>query len=118
MKKYLDLVPVSSLVLSIILTFIFPEKTAYQVSLVVSATIFSYQQWLFKQEAPNYQKKIEEIQKAISSTQEELYKLDEHHKKELAQELSQIKDDIGKMSISLTKVPGVAAPREKARVQF
>lgn len=118
MKKYLDLVPVGSLVISIVLSFIFPEKLAYQVGLVVSSVLFAYQQWLFKQEAPDYSKILSELENHIKFTQSEVSRLEELRKEELAKELAQIKDDIGKMSISLTKVPGVSAPREKARIQF
>ena len=118
MKKYLDHVPVVFVVSSFIFLLLHLEKSNAAIAFIASVLLFAYQQWLFKQESPDYSANIKEVESNLNILLEivENNKKDADHK--LESELLKIKDDIGKMSMSLAKVPGVVPTKPKDKVYF
>lgn len=112
MKKYLDVIP--AILLLIFSTFIIfkSDSIGAAVGLIVSAFIFGYQQYLFRTEQPDI---LGELEKLRKETDERVMKI--QSKAEV--ELTQLRDDVAKFSLNMTRVPGmVDKTKERPKIQF
>lgn len=112
MKKILDAFPAVLLLAFFIYLGINPISIGPIVGFVASSLLFAYQQYLFRTEQPDLRVELEAIQSEFLS------KL-ETQKKETQKEFTDLKTDLAKFSLSMSRIPGVSEkPKEKQRVQF
>lgn len=112
MKKYLDAIP--AILLLIFSTFIIlrPDSIGASVGLVATALVFCYQQYLLRTEQPDI---MAELQKLRADTDARVFSI----QSKAEAELTQLRDDVAKFSLSMTRVPGVVEkPKDRPKVTF
>jgi len=78
------------------------------VGFIASTFLFAYQQYLFRTEQPDLNKDIQDLHKKIELT-----------KIESSKELTELKTELAKFSLSMARVPGVVEkPKDKPKIQF
>lgn len=112
MKKYLDAFPAVLLLSFFIYIAINPISVGPIVGFIASSFLFAYQQYLFRTDQPDLSLQLKQIHA-------ELYNKIESSKQEAAKELSDLKNDMAKFSLSMSRVPGIMdKPKDKPKVQF
>ncbi len=112
MKKYLDAFPAVLVLFFSIYIAINPVSLGPIVGFVASALIFAYQQYLFRTEQPDI---LAELEKLRKETDARVHKIQESAETQL----TQLRDDVAKFSISMARVPGVVEkPKDRPKVSF
>lgn len=112
MKKYLDAFPAVLLFAFFIYIAINPVSLGPIVGFVASALLFAYQQYLFRTEQPDI---LAELEKLRSETDTRVM----HIQSKAEAELTQLRDDVAKFSLTMARVPGVMErPKDKPKIQF
>lgn len=112
MKKALEAFPAILILIFTIILVKHPEHIGSAVGLVCSSFLFGYQQYLFRTEQPDLSQEIKRIHV-------ELYNKIELSKQDTAKELTDLKTELSKFSISMARIPGVVEkPKDKIKVQF
>jgi hypothetical protein len=112
MKKYLDAFPAFASIFFLIYIAINPESIGPIVGFVASVCLFAYQQYLFRTEQPDIMAELAKVREELASSVVDL-------KEKAGKEITQLRDDVAKFSLSMTRVPGaVEKPRERTKVQF
>ncbi len=112
MKKYLDAFPAVLLLSFFIYIAINPISLGPIVGFVASSILFAYQQYLFRTEQPD-------LSKELSKLNLELLDRIESSRIEYHKELSELKNDISKFSLTMSRIPGVVEkPKDRPKVQF
>lgn len=112
MKKLLDLVPLALLLFFLIAITLKPDTGAFIIGLVSSCLLFAYQQYLFRTEQPDI---LGELEKLRKETDERVMKI----QTKAENELTSLRDDVAKFSLSMARVPGVVErPKDRPKVQF
>lgn len=114
MKKLTNYVPVVSFVTFSVLSAINPD---YYLCLLFSGLAFCYQQWLFKQESPDYSKQIEELVSSHESNLEQIRQTQIEQFNKFQRDISEMKDTVGGLSLGMSKVaPQIVSQKQK--IQF
>lgn len=112
MKKYLDAFPATLLLIFTALVIAKPQLESLVVGLCVSAVLFGYQQFLIRTEQPDI---LAELQKLRQETDARVMNI----QSKAEAELTQLRDDVAKFSLSMARVPGVVEkPKDRPKVQF
>lgn len=112
MKKYLDALPALFSILFLFAIIYKPDGIGFVFGFIASAFLFGYQQYLFRTEQPNI---MAELEKLRLETDARVMKIQESAEKEL----TQLRDDVAKFSLSMTRVPGVVEkPKDRPKVTF
>ena len=112
MKKILDAFPAVLLFAFFIYIAINPISLGPIVGFVASACLFAYQQYLFRTEQPDILGELEKLRKETDARV-----LHIQTKAEI--ELTQLRDDVAKFSLTMARVPGVMErPKDKPKIQF
>jgi hypothetical protein len=112
MKKYLDAFPAVLLLAFFIYIAINPISAGPIVGFVASSILFAYQQYLFRTEQPDI---LGELEKLRKETDERVMKI----QSKAETELTQLRDDVAKFSLNMTRVPGmVDKTKERPKIQF
>ena len=112
MKKYLDAFPAFASAFFLIYIAINPNSLGAVFAFIASSFLFAYQQYLFRTEQPD-------LAKEFAALRSETAKLIADDKEKYHTEMSQIKDEMGKVSMAAARSPGaVEKPRERQKVQF
>lgn len=112
MKKYLDAFPAVLLLAFFIYISINPISAGPIVGFVASSMLFAYQQYLFRTEQPDIMGELEKLRKETDARVM-------HIQSKAETELTQLRDDVAKFSLSMTRVPGaVEKLKERPKVQF
>lgn len=108
MKKLLDAIPAILLISSAYYIAINSTDIGPVIAFVFSSTLFAYQQYLLRLDAPDAFKHIEKIHEEIAQI-----------KNQNTKELTDLKSELAKFSLSMSRIPNVAEkPKERTRVQF
>ena len=112
MKKYLDALPAILLLLFFIYVAINPVSLGPIVGFVASTVLFAYQQYLFRTEQPDILGELEKLRKETDARVLQIQSKAEA-------ELTQLRDDVAKFSLSMARVPGVVEkPKDRPKIQF
>jgi hypothetical protein len=112
MKKALDAFPAVLLLAFFIYIAINPVSLGPIVGFVASSLLFAYQQYLFRTEQPDLAQELKKIHA-------ELYNKIEASKQDASKELIDLKTELAKFSLTMTRVPGVMdRPKDKTKIQF
>lgn len=112
MKKYLDAFPAVLLLAFFIYIAINPVSLGPIIGFVASSLLFAYQQYLFRTEQPNILAELEKLRKETDSRVLQIQTKAEN-------ELTQLRDDVAKFSLTMTRVPGVVEkPKDRPKIQF
>jgi len=112
MKKYLDAFPAFASLFFLIYIAINPESTGPVVGFVASVCLFAYQQYLFRTEQPDIMAELAKVREELDNSVIDL-------KEKAGKEITQLRDDVAKFSLSMARVPGaVEKPRERQKVTF
>jgi hypothetical protein len=112
MKKYLDAIPASLLLIFSIIINFKSESIGVAVGLIASAFLFGYQQYLLRTEQPDILGELEKLRKETDARV-----LNIQTKAET--ELTQLRDDVAKFSLTMARVPGIMErPKDKPKIQF
>ena len=112
MKKILDAFPAVLLLLFFIYVAINPVSLGPIVGFVASALLFAYQQYLFRTEQPDILGELEKLRKETDARVL-------HIQTKAEAELTQLRDDVAKFSLTMARVPGVMEkPKDKPKIQF
>lgn len=112
MKKYLDAFPAVLLLLFFIYIAINPISAGPIVGFVASSVLFAYQQYLFRTEQPDIMGELEKLRKETDARVM-------HIQSKAESELTQLRDDVAKFSLTMARVPGVMErPKDKPKIQF
>ena len=112
MKKYLDAFPAVLLLLFFIYIAINPISAGPIVGFVASSVLFAYQQYLFRTEQPDIMGELEKLRKETDARVMQIQAKAET-------ELTQLRDDVAKFSLTMARVPGVMErPKDKPKIQF
>jgi hypothetical protein len=112
MKKYLDAFPAILLLLFFIYVAINPVSLGPIIGFVASALLFAYQQYLFRTEQPDVMAELEKLRKETDARVL-------HIQTKAEAELTQLRDDVAKFSLSMARVPGVMEkPKDRPKIQF
>ena len=117
MKKFLDCVPVLSLFLFLLLCAFNPDSIGSAVGLVASSLLFAYQQWLFKQESPDYSTIISQLESKVNQVESDHKKDFGNLSLEVNKEITQLRDSLSGVNLSSTKVTTIGT-KEKSRITF
>lgn len=112
MKKYLDAFPAVLLFAFFIYIAINPISAGPIVGFVASSLLFAYQQYLFRTEQPDIMGELEKLRKETDARVL-------HIQSKAEAELTQLRDDVAKFSLTMARVPGVMEkPKDKQKIQF
>ena len=112
MKKYLDAFPAVLLLAFFIYIAINPVSLGPIIGFVASSLLFAYQQYLFRTEQPDLSAELKKIHA-------ELYNKIEASKQDSAKELTDLKTELAKFSLTMTRVPGVVEKsKDRPKIQF
>lgn len=112
MKKYLDALPAFFSILFLSAIILKPDSLGFIFGFIASAFLFGYQQYLFRTEQPDI---LGELEKLRQETDARVMKIQEKAEKEL----TSLRDDVAKFSLSMTRIPGaVERPKDRPKVQF
>jgi hypothetical protein len=112
MKKALEAFPAILLLIFTTVAIIQPSNMASAIGLICSAFLFAYQQYLFRTEQPDI---LAELQKLRQETDARVL----HIQSKAETELTQLRDDVAKFSLTMARVPGVMErPKDKPKIQF
>jgi hypothetical protein len=112
MKKYLDAIPAALLLIFSTIITLKPESLGAAVGLVASAFLFGYQQYLLRTEQPDIMGELEKLRKETDARVL-------HIQSKAETELTQLRDDVAKFSLTMARVPGVMErPKDKPKIQF
>lgn len=112
MKKYLDALPAILLLLFFIYVSINPVNIGPIIGFVASTILFAYQQYLFRTEQPDILSELEKLRKETDSRVLQIQTKAES-------ELTQLRDDVAKFSLTMARVPGVVEkPKDRPKIQF
>lgn len=112
MKKYLDAFPAILLLLFFIYVSINPVNLGPIIGFVASTILFAYQQYLFRTEQPDILSELEKLRKETDSRVLQIQAKAES-------ELTQLRDDVAKFSLTMARVPGVVEkPKDRPKIQF
>ena len=112
MKKYLDAFPTFASVFFLVYLAINPTSLGPIIGFVASSLLFAYQQFLFRTEQPD-------LSGEFALLRAEMAKLIADDKEKYHKEMSQIRDEMGKFSMTMTRAAGsTEKPRERQKVQF
>ena len=112
MKKYFDAFPAVLLLLFFIYVAINPISLGPIIGFVASTLLFAYQQYLFRTEQPDI---LGELEKLRKETDVRVM----HIQTKAESELTQLRDDVAKFSLTMARVPGVMEkPKDKPKIQF
>lgn len=112
MKKYLDTIPAVLLLLFFIYVAINPVSLGPVIGFVASTVLFAYQQYLFRTEQPDILSELEKLRKETDARVLQIQAKAEA-------ELTQLRDDVAKFSLSMARVPGVVEkPKDRPKIQF
>ena len=112
MKKSLEAFPAILLLIFTTIAIIQPTNLASAVGLVCSTLLFGYQQYLFRTEQPDI---ISELEKLRKETDARVLNI----QAKAESELTQLRDDVAKFSLTMARVPGVMErPKDKPKIQF
>lgn len=112
MKKYLDALPAILLLLFFIYVSINPVNIGPIIGFVASTILFAYQQYLFRTEQPDILSELEKLRKETDSRVLQIQAKAES-------ELTQLRDDVAKFSLTMARVPGVVEkPKDRPKIQF
>lgn len=112
MKKYLDAFPAFSSAFFLIYIAINPESAGPIFGFIASVFLFAYQQYLFRTEQPDILGELAKLREELHQSQIDL-------KEKAAKEITQLRDDVAKFSLTMARVPGaVEKPKDRPKVQF
>lgn len=112
MKKILDAIPAILLLSFFIYVAINPLNIGPTVGFIASAFLFAYQQYLFRTEQPDILSELEKLRKETDARV-----LNIQAKAE--EELTQLRDDVAKFSLTMARIPGVVEkPKDRPKIQF
>lgn len=112
MKKYLDALPASFSLFFLIYISINPVSPGPIIGFVASAFLFAYQQYLFRTEQPDILEELAALRTDMDSKVVDL-------KEKAGKEITQLRDDVAKFSLNMTRVPGAMdKPKEKQKIVF
>jgi hypothetical protein len=112
MKKILDAFPAVLLLAFFFYLGINPISLGPIVGFVASACLFAYQQYLFRTEQPDILGELEKLRKETDARVL-------HIQTKAETELTQLRDDVAKFSLTMARVPGVMdRPKDKPKIQF
>jgi hypothetical protein len=112
MKKYLDALPAVLVLFFLVYLAVLPSGLKPVIGFVASCLVFAYQQYLFRTEQPDI---LAELEKLRKETDERVLKIQDKAEKEL----SALRDDVAKFSLSMARVPGVVErPKDRPKVSF
>lgn len=112
MKKYLDAFPAFASVFFLIYIAVDPNSLGAVFAFIASCFLFAYQQYLFRTEQPD-------LSGEFALLRAEMAKLIADDKEKYHKEMSQIRDEMGKFSMTMTRAAGsTEKPRERQKVQF
>lgn len=112
MKKILDAIPAILLLSFFIYVAINPLNIGPTVGFIASAFLFAYQQYLFRTEQPDILSELEKLRKETDARV-----LNIQAKAE--EELTQLRDDVAKFSLTMARIPGVVEKsKDRPKIQF
>jgi hypothetical protein len=112
MKKILDAFPAVLLLAFFFYLGINPISLGPIVGFVASSLLFAYQQYLFRTEQPDILGELEKLRKETDARVL-------HIQTKAETELTQLRDDVAKFSLTMARVPGVMErPKDKPKIQF
>jgi hypothetical protein len=112
MKKTLDAFPAVLLLAFFIYIAINPISAGPIVGFVASSFLFAYQQYLFRTEQPDIMGELEKLRKETDARVM-------HIQTKAETELTQLRDDVAKFSLTMARVPGVMErSKDKPKIQF
>jgi hypothetical protein len=111
MKKFLDALPASFSIFFLAYIAINPVSPGPIVGFVASACLFAYQQYLFKLEQPDIMGELAKVREELDSKVVDL-------KEKAGKEITQLRDDVAKFSLNMSRGPSKEAPKERQKVQF
>jgi hypothetical protein len=112
MKKILDAFPAVLLLAFFFYLGINPISLGPIVGFVASSLLCAYQQYLFRTEQPDIMGELEKLRKET-----DVRVL--HIQTKAETELTQLRDDVAKFSLTMARVPGVMErPKDKPKIQF
>jgi hypothetical protein len=112
MKKALDAFPAVLLLLFFIYVAINPVSLGPIIGFVASTLLFAYQQYLFRTEQPDILGELEKLRKETDARVL-------HIQTKAEAELSNLRDDVAKFSLTMARVPGVVEkPKDRPKIQF
>ena len=112
MKKALEAFPAILILIFTIVTIKQPAHTGAAVGLICSAFLFGYQQYLFRTEQPDITGELEKLRQETDARVLQIQTKAET-------ELTQLRDDVAKFSLTMARIPGVMErPKDKPKIQF
>ena len=112
MKKLFEAFPAILILIFTIILVKHPEHIGFAIGLVCSSFLFGYQQYLFRTEQPDILGELEKLRKETDARVM-------HIQSKAEAELTQLRDDVAKFSLTMTRVPGVMErPKDKPKIQF
>jgi hypothetical protein len=89
-----------------------PDNYIFAVAFISSCLLFAYQQYLFRTEQPDILGELEKLRKETDARVM-------HIQTKAENELTSLRDDVAKFSLSMARVPGVVErPKDRPKVQF
>ena len=112
MKKTLDTFPAVLLLAFFIYIAINPISLGPIVGFVASSLLFAYQQYLFRTEQPDILAELEKLRKETDARVL-------HIQTKAETELTQLRDDVAKFSLTMARIPGaIERPKDRPKIQF
>jgi hypothetical protein len=112
MKKTLDTFPAVLLLAFFIYIAINPISLGPIVGFVASSLLFAYQQYLFRTEQPDILAELEKLRKETDARVL-------HIQTKAESELTQLRDDVAKFSLTMARIPGaIERPKDRPKIQF
>lgn len=112
MKKASEAFPAILLFIFAVVAIIQPSSITVSVGLICSSLLFGYQQYLLRTEQPDLSAELKKIHAELSAKIES-------SKLHSNKELTDLKTELAKFSLTMTRVPGVVErPKDKTKIQF
>ena len=112
MKKALDFAPLFLLTFFLVAISIKPEAIGFIIGFVASSCLFAYQQYLFRTEQPDIMAELKSVREELANSVAEV-------RSKADKELTDLRNDVAKFSLTMTRVPGVVEkPRDKPKIMF
>jgi hypothetical protein len=112
MKKILDFAPLFLVTFFLIAISLKPEAIGFIIGFVASSCLFAYQQYLFRTEQPDIMAELKSVREELAASVAEV-------RSKADKELSDLRNDVAKFSLTMTRVPGVMdKPKDKPKIMF
>jgi hypothetical protein len=112
MKKILDFAPLFLVTFFLTAIAVKPEAIGFIIGFVASSCLFAYQQYLFRTEQPDIMAELKSVREELAASVAEV-------RSKADKELTELRNDVAKFSLTMTRIPGVVdKPKDKAKVIF